>query len=50
MVLGSKYRLRAALNWTQNRGNKHMKPKSQVKLLGLIIDDRLLWNSYIDQG
>lgn len=38
MAVGPKY-----------RGNKHMEQKTEVKLLGFNIDDRLLWNSYIDQ-
>ncbi len=49
IVLGSKYRLKSAPILNVSIGDKCIEQKTEVKLIGLIIDDRMSWNSYIDQ-
>ena len=49
MVLGSKYWLKSAPILNLSIGNKHIEQKTEVKLFGLIIDDKMSWNSYINQ-
>lgn len=47
--LRSKCRLNSVLILNLRLGDKHIEQKTEVKLLGLIIEDRLSWNSYINQ-